>query len=358
MNLHRQTQTITIADKVFHPADFATSLVNTDLTPYEQELFSFLREWYSDAPVVRVHTSGSTGSRKEIIVDKMRMMQSARLTCKFLGLMQGDSALLCMPLDYIGGKMVVVRALVAGLNLHVVTPCANPLAHLSAPMTFAAMVPMQVFNSLSHETTKNRLMEIKNLIIGGAAIDHEMALALKKFPNKVYSTYGMTETLSHIALRQLNGQDVHDRYYPFDSVHLSLAEPDGTLVIDAPLVAQEPVFTNDVAKIFEDGSFKILGRKDNMINSGGLKIQAEEVETLLETVINGKFAITAVPDHQYGEIVVLVTEQEVDQEQINKILPRYFKPKKILKIDNIPLTETNKIQRKVLKKLAMDLLKK
>lgn len=358
MNLHRQTQTITIADKVYHPADFITSIVNPDLTPYEQELFSFLREWYCDAPVVKVHTSGSTGTRKEIIVDKIRMMQSARLTCEFLGLTKGDSALLCMPLDYIGGKMVVVRALVAGLNLHVVTPCANPLEHLSTPMTFAAMVPMQVFNSLSHEATKKRLMEIKSLIIGGAAIDHEMAQALKNFPNKVYSTYGMTETLSHIALCKLNGQGDHDRYYPFDSVKLSLAEPDGTLVIDAPLVAQEPVFTNDVAKIFEDGSFKILGRKDNMINSGGVKIQAEEVEALLETVINGKFAITSVPDRQYGEIVVLVTEQEVDQVQINKILPRYLKPKKILKIDNIPLTETNKIQRNTLKKIAIDLLKK
>ena len=152
-----------------------------------QSLEAFLQEWHNDEPTVWVHTSGSTGTPKPMQVEKERMMASARLTCSFLGLKEGDSALLCMPLQYIAGKMVVVRSLIANLKLIPVTPCGHPLKDLKEAPTFAAMIPMQVYNSLQVPEERALLKEIKQLIIGGGAIDDQLANELKDFPNAVWS---------------------------------------------------------------------------------------------------------------------------------------------------------------------------
>ena len=201
-------------------------------------LEEFLEVWHNDSPFLQVQTSGSTGAPKPMAVEKRRMLASARITCDFLGLKPGDTALLCMPLDYIAGKMMVVRALECSLRLVSVPPSGHPLAHetaLSQVFDFAAMVPLQVYNSLQVPAERSRLMQIRQLIIGGGAIDDALAAALKSFPHAVWSTYGMTETLSHIALRRLNGPEASDCYTPFPSVRLSLSA-DGCLIIEAPAV--------------------------------------------------------------------------------------------------------------------------
>lgn len=252
------------------------------------ELYRFLEEWFSDSPYLTVKTSGSTGTPKLLKVRKEQMMQSARLTCEFLGLRQGDSVLLCMPLQYIAGKMVVVRALVAGLNLVIRTPSGHPMADVDIPLRFAAMVPLQVYNTLQVSAEKERLCRTDILIIGGGAIDAGLEAEIRQLPVKVYSTYGMTETLSHIALRQLNGPDASMLYRPFPSVRLSLSS-EHTLVIDAPLVCDTTLVTNDVAEIYSDGSFSILGRKDNTINTGGIKVQAEQIEEILRPWMTSSF---------------------------------------------------------------------
>ena len=200
-------------------------------------LRAFLAEWHSDSPTVTVQTSGSTGTPKRMEVEKTRMEASARLTCDFLDLHPGDTALLCMPLQYIAGKMVVVRSLVRGLRLVTVQPCGHPLAGLEDAPVFAAMIPMQVYNSLQVPRERALLRQVKHLIIGGGAIDTPLAEALRDFPNAVWSTYGMTETLSHIALRRLNGPDASEWYTPFASVSIRLSER-GTLVIQAPRSAR------------------------------------------------------------------------------------------------------------------------
>ena len=183
-----------------------------------QDLEAFLQEWNNSEPTVWVYTSGSTGTPKPMQVEKERMRASAQLTCQFLGLKEGDTALLCMPLQYIAGKMVVVRSFVAGLRLLPVAPSGHPLVTLTEAPTFAAMIPMQVYNSLQVPEERSKLMEIKHLIIGGGAIDDALGEALKDFPNQVWSTYGMTETLSHIALRRLNGPNASAWYTPFEQV--------------------------------------------------------------------------------------------------------------------------------------------
>ncbi len=320
------------------------------------ELYRFLEEWFSDSPYLTVKTSGSTGTPKLLKVRKEQMMQSARLTCEFLGLRQGDSVLLCMPLQYIAGKMVVVRALVAGLNLVIRTPSGHPMADVDIPLRFAAMVPLQVYNTLQVPAEKERLCRTDILIIGGGAIDAGLEAEIRQLPVKVYSTYGMTETLSHIALRQLNGPDASMLYRPFPSVRLSLSS-EHTLVIDAPLVCDTTLVTNDVAEIYPDGSFSILGRKDNTINTGGIKVQAEQIEEILRPWMRVPFAITSVPDARLGEAVVLLAEKGADAElpetKMKELLSKYQLPKMILSVGAIPLTETGKINRAACRQLAL-----
>ena len=324
-------------------------------TKFLQDLEAFLQEWHNDDPTVWVHTSGSTGTPKPLQVEKERMMASARLTCSFLGLKEGDSALLCMPLQYIAGKMVVVRSLIAGLRLIPIAPSGHPLKDLKETPTFAAMIPMQVYNTLQVPEERARLMEIKHLIIGGGAIDDVLAHELKDFPNHVWSTYGMTETLSHIALRRLNGTDTSDWYTPFEQVCIRLSEEE-TLIIHAPNVCPEELKTNDIAEINEEGKFRILGRKDNTINSGGVKIQIEQVESRLKKHLDTPFLISARKDAKFGEIVVLLYNKVGNEDDIRRIceseLPTYWVPKAYIGVDELPMTGTGKPDRAYARRIA------
>ena len=323
------------------------------------DLQTFLAEWHNDSPRILVHTSGSTGQPKPLWVEKRRMEASARITCQFLGLHSGDTALLCMPLDYIAGKMMVVRALTCGLQLITIEPSGHPLSSMNSqqptasPIDFAAMVPLQVYNSLQVPEERERLMHIRHLIIGGGAIDAALAQQLKDFPHAVWSTYGMTETLSHIALRRLSGPEASQWYTPFPSVSLTLSS-DGCLIVNAPQVCDAPLTTNDLAEIRPDGRFRILGRKDNVICSGGLKIIAEEVEQLLKPHLSSPFLITKRKDPKFGEAVVLLTEGSTDEAEqaCRQWLPRHWQPRHYLHVDRIPQTATGKPARRSAQEMA------
>ena len=347
-------------------------------------LEEFLEEWNNPSPNVHVQTSGSTGTPKPMLVEKSRMLASARITNDFLGLHPGDTALLCMSLDYIAGKMMVVRAIERELRLVCIEPSGHPLRIGDWPkrpvairlsggacpqceafndqtsLSFAAMVPLQVYNSLQVPSERERLMQIRHLIIGGGAIDDVLADELKTFPNAVWSTYGMTETLSHIALRRLSGPEASDWYTPFPSVTVSLSD-DSTLIIDAPEVCPEPLITNDIANLSlgpgpndRFPQFRILGRRDNTICSGGLKIQPEELERQLRPHLRVPYLITKRPDSKFGEIVVLLTEGSIDdaREVCERILPKYHHPRAYLHVSRIPLTATGKPARRDAEKLA------
>ena len=316
----------------------------------------FLAEWHNDSPTVLVHTSGSTGKPKPMLVEKCRMEASTRMTCGFLGLHEGDTALLCMSLDYIAGKMMVVRALTCGLRLIVQEPSGLPQLPSSSTLDFAAMVPLQVWNLLHDAEGRERLKQVRHLIIGGGAVDEALERELQEFPNAVWSTYGMTETLSHIALRRLNGPERSEWYVPFDGVSLS-QDADGCLVIDAPAVHDGQLKTNDIV-CFQQAQrlFKILGRKDNVICSGGVKIQIEEVERLLRPHLSAPYIITRAKDEKFGEIVVLLTEGgDTDQtmDLCRRVLPKYWVPRRIVTVPHIPMTETGKPARAEAERLAV-----
>ena len=360
-------------------------------------LEDFLSEWNNDSDRVLVHTSGSTGKPKPMMVEKKRMLNSARITCDFLGLKPGDSALLCMSLDYIAGKMVVVRSIERHLHLISVSPSGHPLKNIdlkdvngkdvngkdvngkdvNGEITFAAMVPMQVYNTLQVPEERERLTHIRHLIIGGGAIDASLEKELQALPGNIaiWSTYGMTETLSHIALRRINGAEASEWYQPFDSVKISQTE-EGCLVIDAPLVCAETLVTNDIVEIesyiynkveknevMEKLRFRIKGRKDNVICSGGIKIQIEEVEALLKPHLEKPFMLAKKKDEKFGEIAVLLTEDE-DLKKVEATIRRllsgksddpnksseskghkYWIPREFRYVEHLPLTETGKPKR-------------
>lgn len=356
-------------------------------------LEDFLSEWNNGSDRVLVHTSGSTGKPKPMMVEKKRMLNSARITCDFLGLKPGDSALLCMSLDYIAGKMVVVRSIERHLHLISVSPCGHPLKDIdlkdangkdvNGEITFAAMVPMQVYNTLQVPEERERLTHIRHLIIGGGAIDASLEKELQALSGNIaiWSTYGMTETLSHIALRRINGAEASEWYQPFDSVKISQTD-EGCLVIDAPLVCAETLVTNDIVEIesyiynkvekhdkveknevVKKLRFRIKGRKDNVICSGGIKIQIEEVEALLKPHLEKSFMLAKKKDEKFGEIAVLLTEDE-DLKKVEATIRRllsgksddsnksseskshkYWIPREFRYVEHLPLTETGKPKR-------------
>lgn len=329
---------------------------------------AFLAEWNDGTDRLLVHTSGSTGTPKPIWVEKRKMLASARITCDFLNLKPHDTALLCMPLDYIAGKMMVVRSIERNLQLTAVKPSNHPLRVMGEgsrvkdePFSLVAMVPSQVYCTLQVPEERQRLQAARHLIIGGGAISQELEHELQSFPNAVWSTYGMTETLSHIALRRLNGPEASQWYEPFPSVTVSL-NANGCLVIDAPLVHDGILSTNDIAEIAPDGRrFRIIGRKDNVICSGGIKMQMEKIEAKLAASLPPKddrrtFCITKRPDPKFGEVVALLTtEHRTDWQHLFDVsLSPYEHPKVIIPVDAIPLTATGKIDRRAAHQLSVN----
>lgn len=319
-------------------------------------LKTFLEDWDSDSPTLLVHTSGSTGKPKPMMVEKKRMVASATATCDFLSLKSGDTALLCMPLDYIAGKMVVVRSIVRHMELISVPPSSRPFATLSESPDFAAITPMQAYETMKDERELGLMRGVRQLIIGGGAISADLGTRLRAFPNAVWSTYGMTETLSHVAMRRLSGADASEWYTPLKGVAVS-ADERGCLVIDAPAVCPERLTTNDIAEFDGDGAgarFKIIGRADNTICSGGVKIQAEEVERRLSDEIRRPFVVTWTPDDKLGQAVTLIIEtggETVDLKEVEaickRVLPKYWAPRIYKSVDQIPRTETGKLKRKL-----------
>ena len=362
MIFDRQQQRLLLEGKEYAPEDIFRLVAEGagNCPPALWDLYLFLNEWFDASPVITVHTSGSTGVPKELVVRKDRMMQSARLTCEFLNLQAGDTALLCMNLRYIGAMMVVVRSLVAGLNLIVRPASGHPLSDIEEPLRFAAMVPLQVYNTLRVPEEKARLEQTDILIIGGGAVDDSLEAKMSALPTAVYSTYGMTETLSHIALRCLNGDTASKHYYPFPSVELSLSA-ESTLVIKAPLICGEVLQTNDIACLYPDGSFTIAGRKDNVINSGGIKIQAEEMEKRLRPFIPVPFVVTSVPDPRLGQALTLLIAGQVDvrelESKLQTVLDAYHRPRHIFMTESIPQTENGKTDRAGCRILARQMKK-
>lgn len=319
------------------------------------ELADFLEDWFAPEGSITLHTSGSTGRPMELQANKKAMCASAELSCRIFGLSEGNSALLCLPLRYIAGKMMVVRALVAHLHLWVIPPCSTPLSGLTERLDFAPLVPMQAIKTMQEPGGAQQWENVRTVLLGGGFLPAGLEEALQTIPSSVYASYGMTETFSHIALRRVNGTGRSNAYTPLPGVRVS-ALPDGCLSITAPHLGIRSLATRDLAEVLPDGRFLLLGRRDAVINSGGIKIQAEEIEQRLQAATGLELAIVPRPHPELGQCVALLWEGDIAREPALMAacasLPRYCQPRYKRHVDALPRTETGKLARMACVRLA------
>ncbi|MDP1622465.1 MAG: AMP-binding protein [Bacteroidales bacterium] len=322
---------------------------------WRQAIVQFLEEWFNREDYLTVQTSGSTGTPKTIRLLKQSMLNSARMTCSFFDLSKDQTALLCLPVDNIAGKMMLVRAMVAGFNLLTVKPAGNPFTEVHCVVDFAAVTPFQLISS--HHTLREKT--IRKLIVGGSPVSQKLQKITDNLDTEIYETYGMTETCSHIALRRLNGGAPDEFFIALPGVEIGQDERK-RLIINVPDIANFRIITNDVVEIPGKSQFKWIGRFDHVINSGGIKLFAEQIEKKLETIINCCFFIGSLPDDKLTEKVVLVIEgpewSESDLAKLNKdlktVLTPFEIPRSIHFTESFATTSSGKVLKpEILRKL-------
>ncbi|MFN2396063.1 MAG: AMP-binding protein [Bacteroidales bacterium] len=322
---------------------------------WENDIYEFILNWLNEKDHILINTSGSTGKPKTIALKKSQMAYSARQTCDFFDLNNESTGLLCLPAAYIAGKMMIVRAFISGFNLITHEPMGDPFAHLNEKIDFVAITPFQLYQSLG--TLKND-SHVKTVIVGGGEISPALEREIQGIPANIFATYGMTETSSHIALRQVNGTERSTDFRVIGDTKISTDERN-CLVIENPFLFDGKLLTNDIVEIISGRRFKWLGRFDNIINSGGIKIIPEEIEKTIAHLQPHAMVISSVPDNKLGETVVLAIETKSLTEkskenllrQIKILVQPYAIPRKIFYIPEFPKTETEKINRQVLKEL-------
>ena len=303
-------------------------------------LFSFLSEWLNDSNQINVKTSGTTGKPKKIKVNKKAMILSAQSTGKYFNIMPGDNALLCLPISFIAGKMMIVRAIILGLNLYIIRPNSSPINELSKNFDFVAMTPFQL------EKTINYVHKIKCLLVGGSPVSENLRERIVNKTSGVFETYGMTETVSHVAVKNLSKGEKS-----FESIPgITFNEKMGCLEITAPFISKKPILTNDKVELISDTRFKWIGRNSLTINSGGIKFNPEEIEKVLSQGCSLPFIISSLPDVLLGEKIVIVFEKEIplNVKQFLKKLNKYEVPKKIFFLSNFKRIN-GKIDREIVK---------
>ena len=327
---------------------------------FSDEIYRFLETWFSEDFFIHVKTSGSTGNPKKIKLQKEQMIHSAFATGKYFNLKERTTALLCLHVDFIAGKMMLVRALTLGWHLDVVNPNSSPLKGLKKKYDFSALVPLQLENSI------DSLHLIKKIIVGGGEVSRQLQNKLQTLSTNVYATYGMTETITHIAVKKLNNlffqgemtmQGLHEEYYQtLPNVEI-YKDARNCLVIVAPKISKNVIFTNDIVQLISDTQFQWLGRFDTVINSGGVKLYPERIEEKLAKIMTSRFFVAGITDQILGKKLILLVELETNNilkekqfinAEIKKLasLSKYEIPKEIYFIAAFTETPTKKIQRK------------
>ena len=340
----------------WHTLESALILNPSTLEEHEKNAMIIVRQWLDGKAEFTFHTSGSSGSPKPMTFRRAQLETSAKLTAKVLGLTDGMKALACLDVNFVAGTMMIIRSLVTRMDLMLKPPIANPLKALSEAIDFIALVPLQVSAVLRDSRAK--LDAISTVIIGGAPLSRSAMDQLRSHPGACYASYGMTETLTHIALQRLSGPNRQEDFHLLSGIHARTDER-GCLVIHAPHLGVEPVITNDQAEFTGAQTFRILGRIDQVINSGGIKIQISQVEKAVEDVLDElgigiRFFIAPKPDDQLGERVCLILEGSplentvaaVMMEGVRKRLSKFEVPKEIQYAATFTETSTQKIDRR------------
>lgn len=315
---------------------------------FSEEIHQFLKSWFSVDKNIIVQTSGSTGTPKPILLKKEFVVNSAKATGCYFDLEENTTALLCLPIKYIAGKLMLIRALTLGWKLDIIPSNSNPLEKIDKVYDFSAMVPLQLENSLS------KINLIKKLIVGGGVVSKELVAKIQQVSTAVFATYGMTETITHIAVKKLNKIVETPVFYQVLPNVTIYKDQRNCLVIKAFKVSDEIIFTNDVVDLVAEHQFMWLGRFDHVINSGGIKLHPENIEEKLSKIIRNRFFVTGIFDEKLGQKLVLIIEGKKDVINLNQAnLLKYETPKETYFLDNFIETKTKKIQRKK----TLDLLK-
>lgn len=303
---------------------------------FEKPVGIFILDWFDQNEYIEMTTSGTTGIPKKIKIEKQAMVNSALATGNFFDLQPGNRVLHCLPAQYVAGKMMLVRGFILGLDIDFVAPSSSPLKDQS--YDFAAMVPLQVQHSL------DKLNQVKKLIIGGAKVNAALANELMSFSTEIYETYGMTETITHIAAKRVG----EEAFKTLPDVTVAEDERH-CLVITAPNILEEPIVTNDAVKVLNEHEFIWLGRMDNVINSGGVKLFPEQIEEKLSSkIIDRRYFVASQENHELGEKLVLVVEGTpyIIDDEVFAELDKYEKPKVVLFAPEFKETPTGKVLRK------------
>lgn len=345
---------LTLNDQTYFKDDLVklvkAKLGEPDISDFKKSLYTFIGDCISDKDTITVNTSGTTGIPKAITFRKQQFISSAQMTCSYFNLGKNSKGLLCLSPAYIAGKMMIVRAFISGMNLVTLEPSDKPLLGAIGKIDFAAFVPLQVKNLVEDTISRRKFETIRNIIIGGAPVSPSLEEKLQDFTNNIYATFAMTETLSHIALKRLSGKTKNNNYFALQGVYFEKDERN-CLIVNAPLVSDSPVVTNDVIELYDSAHFRWLGRYDNVINSGGVKIQPETVENKIASVMGDtRFFIASLPDERLSQKVIMVVEgEEFNKKDINakieNILSKYEKPKEFYQLAKFVETPTGKIKK-------------
>lgn len=334
------------------------------VTAFEEATLSFIQSWLSDEQTFILQTSGSTGTPKKISATRAQLTDSAQATLAAIQISENSNALVALPTQYIAGIMMLVRSMIGNLRMHIVEPSSNPLALFSAQdsFDFAALVPYQV-DEIYTQYGIAGINRIKNILIGGAPLANGLREKIVSAHSSIFLTYGMTETLSHIALQKISGNDRQDFFTTLPSITISVDERQ-CLLIETPYLA-ERIRTNDVVEILDPTSFRWLGRWDNVINSGGVKLMPEKIEQgvgriFKEMDIKAMFFIDGLPDDRLGTRAVLVVESREPLDEVlffalaSQYLNKHEIPRQIYYTHAFEMTPTGKIKRKeTLQKLSI-----
>ncbi len=353
-----QEHWIRIDTHLFSLSEIRAGIYPDSLSDFQKTSLNFCTEWLNGKETFTLQTSGSTGTPKKISVTRHQLKASAQLTISALALKKNDISLVCLDTRYIAGVMMIVRSFEAEMNMILSDPSSNPLQKLeeNTSIDFTAFVPLQLETILKSPVSK-KLNQIKIALIGGATLNSKTVKDIEGMKCSFYATYGMTETLSHIALQKLNGKDAQDYFEVLPGITLSKDER-GCLIIQAPHLNNEPIITNDLVEFITSSQFLWLGRADNIINTGGVKVIPEKIEASInllfeELNISNRFFFAALPDNLLGQSVNLFIEgnrfepqtEEFIHEKMNQSLSKFERPKSIRYVLKFVSTDTGKINK-------------
>ena len=307
-----------------------------------EDYHNFLKSWFDDKDYILTNTSGSTGNPKEIKLKKLDLIESSKLTARYFDLKVGDKIINCLPIKYIAGKMMLVRSLVLGLDLYVFPVSSSPISDLKNNYELIAFTPIQLENSIPF------IEKIKKVLVGGSPVQETLKEKILNSKSTVYETYGMTETITHIAVKNLSMGEKEFTSLP----GIEIGKRDNCLFIKPNHLSIKMVQTNDVVELTNENKFLLIGRKDFIINSGGVKLNPESIEKKLAKYISVDFVISSIDNSKFGEVVTLVFKKNIP-DNYNKAfthLSKYEIPKEVLVIDNFP-EKNGKINRAKLRSI-------